>query len=101
MSNSQMLDHLRYAADNFVFHQDEVQANLRDFAASLIGAGISPPAQKTASVPGGSGAGLAGNPSLFDFADSLPVTMSGDAWEAAALYVLSLRTARPMGFGHD
>lgn len=62
MSNSQMLDDLRYAADNFETHQDEVQSNLREFAASLIGAGISPPAQKPAPVSGDSGAGLVGNP---------------------------------------
>lgn len=53
---------------------------------------FSPPAQKPASVPGGSGAGLAGNPSqILDFCDSLPVTMSGDAWESAALHILAMR----------
>jgi len=61
-TNSQTLDDLRYCADNFVEHHDEVVSNLREFAASLIGAGISPPAQKPASVLGGSGAGLVGNP---------------------------------------
>lgn len=42
--------------------QDLWLQTLRDFAASLIGAGISPPAQKPVSELGGSGAGLEGNP---------------------------------------
>jgi len=53
---------------------------------------VSPSAQKPASVTGVSGAGLAGNPpAILDFCDSLPHTMSGDAWEAAAVHVLAMR----------
>src|SRR3989339_214290 len=111
-NNSQTLDDLRYCADNFVEHHDEVVSNLREFAASLIGAGISPPAQKPVSELGGSGAGLVGNPEFVAYCiengfdvDSklvqlwfhqgnratLQGTMSGDAWESAACHVLTMR----------
>jgi len=66
------------------------------------------------SVPGGSGAGLVANPSvkalccssdwsahdgtfldgssqILDFCDTLPATMTGDAWESAARHVLAMR----------
>ena len=65
MSNAQTLEDLRYCADNFTSHKTEVENNLREFAAHLIGAGISSPAQKPASELGGSGAGLVGTLSLF------------------------------------
>lgn len=62
-NNAQTLDDLRYCAENFVFHLDEVEANLREFAASLIGAGISSPAQKpTAEALAVPAVGLVGNP---------------------------------------
>ncbi len=47
---------------------------------------FSPASAKSASVPGGSGALLAGD----------PLTLSGDAWEAAAHHVLALRDAKPV-----
>ena len=62
MSNSQILDDFRYCAEAFTGDSKiQADADLRQFAACLIGAHISPPAQKPASVPGGSGAGLVGN----------------------------------------
>lgn len=67
MSNAQTLEDLRYCVDNFTSHKTEVENNLREFAAHLIGAGISPPAQKPASVPGGSGAALVGTPVITPF----------------------------------
>lgn len=57
----------------------------RDLSDCWSLAPISLPAQKPASVPGGSGAGLVGNP------DCAPVTMSGDAWESAAHHVIAIR----------
>ena len=64
----------------------------RDLSDCWSLAPISPPAQKPVSELGGSGAGLVGNPSsIFDFCDTLPATMSGDAWESAALHVLAMR----------
>lgn len=46
MSNSQILDHLRYCAEAFTFHESKVkaEANLRQFAAGLIGSQC-PPSQ--------------------------------------------------------
>lgn len=62
MSNSETLENLRWAANNFFTNRQQFETVLRDFAASLIGAGISPPAQTPVSELGGSGAGLVGNP---------------------------------------
>lgn len=46
-----------------------------------------------APVLDGSGAGLVGNPSqILDFCDTLPATMTGDAWESAARHVLAMRS---------
>lgn len=66
MSNAQTLDDLRYCANHFA-PSEQAESNLRIFAAALIGAGISPPAQKPASELGGSGAGLVGTPVITPF----------------------------------
>lgn len=83
MSNSEMLDDLRYCADNFVTYRPAVVSDLREFAASLIGAGISPPAQKPASVSGDSGAGLVGNPRTIQTFESWVETL-GDLYRVGA-----------------
>lgn len=62
MSNAQILEDLRYCADHFIFDKATAEANVRQFAASLIGPQISSPAQKPAPVSGDSGGGLVGNP---------------------------------------
>jgi hypothetical protein len=81
--------------------QSELEAEYKLFADSIENF-FSRQAQKPASVPGGSGAGLAENPDIYPPADHeggkscTPVTMSGDAWEAAAHHVLALRDAKPV-----
>lgn len=94
--NSKILADLRYFVENsFPENRHSFEASLKSFAASLISPVSIPfslPAQKPASVPGGSGAGLVGNPSeILDFCDTLPPTMTGDAWESAAVHVLAMR----------
>jgi len=82
MNNAQTLADLRYFAQHALpENRASFDSSLRDFAAALI----SPPAQKPASVPGGSGAGLVGN------LGCAPFTMSGDAWESAAHHVIAIR----------
>ncbi len=90
-TNSQILDDLRYFAENASSPEfrSSFENSLKSFSASMI-APISPPAQKPVSELGGSGAGLAGNP------DCSPVTMSGDAWESAAHHVLAIRNQKPV-----
>jgi len=79
MNNAQTLADLRYFAQHALpENRSSFESSLRDFAAALI----SPPAQKPASVPGGSGAGLVGDfvydcvycgaPSLVDPSDQSP-----------------------------
>jgi hypothetical protein len=63
MSNTQSPEDLCDCEDHFIYDKAKAEANVLDFAASLIGSQISPPAQKPASVSGDSGAGLVGNPS--------------------------------------
>lgn len=65
---------------------------LASLPSDLPDAFFSSPAQKPASVLDGSGSGLVG---IFDFCDTLPSTMSGDAWELAARHVLAMRQKAP------
>lgn len=91
-TNAQILDDLRYFADHAA---EEKRASFLDSLKSYAAALISPvsipfslPAQKPALVLDGSGAGLVG---ILDFCDTLPATMTGDAWESAARHVLAMR----------
>lgn len=93
MSNAQILDDLRYCAENFICDKTRAELNLRQFASGLISANISSPAQKPAPELGGSSAGLVGNPRVIP---GSVVKISIDRFSRVNL--CSVHLTKPSGF---